>query len=118
MNDSFALRSTLLIAGLHYSWNVGSLQQFETTFFFHKMESMRTINAWLADSQSPASAIMCARLIATLCFTECCLGNLAIAETHLAGLVAFIDARDQQIHASGAFVGDVEAELVDRYFIL
>ncbi|KAF4973676.1 hypothetical protein FZEAL_9268 [Fusarium zealandicum] len=111
-----ALRNTILVAGLHYAWNVGHLQRFEPTLLFHKIESMRLVNGCIKQSR-PKSYSVCIRQIATLCFTECCLGNVATAETHLIGLVKFMDLHsppdlDQEHTLS------VDEELSNRYVIL
>ena len=64
-----ALRSTLLIAGLHYSWNTGRIEEFELAFLFHKVESIRSINKLLADADAK-TATLCVRQIVTLCLAE------------------------------------------------
>lgn len=71
VHDPFALRSTLIIAGLHYSWNTGHLQSYESTFLFHKVESMRAVNKWML-RQDPTKAAMTARQVVTLGFAEVC----------------------------------------------
>lgn len=69
MHDPGAFRSTLLIAGLHYSWNAGGLLAFDSTYRFHMGASLRTVNRWLDDKNTRKTA-RCVRLIATLSFTE------------------------------------------------
>lgn len=70
-HDPHSLRNILLIAGLHYSWNVGDLRSFEPTFLFHRGESMRMVNKWLGTSyEKPITT--CARYIITLCLAEVC----------------------------------------------
>ncbi|KAM0198433.1 hypothetical protein ACHAPI_003956 [Fusarium lateritium] len=63
-----ALRNTMLIASLHYAWNVGHLRSFEPTLLFHKLEAMRLINKSILDSEVKYG--MCVKHIATLCLTE------------------------------------------------
>lgn len=48
-HDSGALRSTLILAGLHYSWNVCALSASESAVLFHKVECIRSINKLIND---------------------------------------------------------------------
>lgn len=64
-----ALRGSLLIAALHYAWNVGNLRNYEATFLHHKVEAMRLVNGWLKNLQ-PKVATTCIREICTLAFAE------------------------------------------------
>lgn len=61
----------LIIAGVHFTWNVGSLQSFGPTVVFHIMESTKLINNWLSDTNTRFSD-HCMRLIATVCLAEVC----------------------------------------------
>ena len=70
-HDSRALRSTLILAGLHYSWNIGSLSAFESTILHHKVECMRTINNLINDSTDKAFTT-CIQQVATLTIAEVC----------------------------------------------
>ncbi|KAL3439974.1 hypothetical protein BJX65DRAFT_291310 [Aspergillus insuetus] len=114
--DEHALRSTILIAGIHYSWNTGTLQAYESSFLFHKIESIRIINSWLQASDRRAF-VVCVRQILTICLAEACLGNIPAAETHLNGVMALFDSRED---ADGVWDSsdDIERELADRYLIL
>jgi hypothetical protein len=85
-----ALRNTLLIAGFHYIVNAGRPSDFKPTLLLHKIEAIRSVNQWLQFSDSKAYA-MCVRQISTLCFSECYLGHSRAAETHLNGLMKFLD---------------------------
>ncbi|KAB5518855.1 hypothetical protein GE09DRAFT_1208189 [Coniochaeta sp. 2T2.1] len=116
VHDPYALRSTLIIAGLHYAWNTGNLQSFEPTFLFHKVESIRTVNDWM-QTRDAAQAAVAVRQVLTLGFAECCLGNLPAAESHLHGLMALLDIADP---VGGGRIGEdeVDRELADRYLIL
>lgn len=49
--------------------------------------------------------------------SQCCLGNLTTAETHLDGLMAFMEIREPQ-ERSIHDIKDVDDELADRYLIL
>ncbi|KAH7009930.1 hypothetical protein EDB80DRAFT_714103 [Ilyonectria destructans] len=111
-----ALRNTLLIAGLHYAWNSGQLRNYESTFFFHKVEAMRLVNGWLKSLQ-PKMVAVCIREISTLAFTECGLGDLATAETHLDGLTRLMDLHEPVTIRNRPELG-VEDELANRYFML
>ncbi|KAH7126126.1 hypothetical protein EDB81DRAFT_810448 [Dactylonectria macrodidyma] len=110
------LRSSLLIAGLHYAWNSGQLQNFESTFLFHKVEAMRLVNVWLGNLQ-PKAATSCIREISTLAFAECGMGDLTTSETHLDGLVRFMDIY-KPLTLHGRLHVSIEDELANRYFIL
>ncbi|KAL4866474.1 hypothetical protein BDV12DRAFT_172856 [Aspergillus spectabilis] len=114
--DEHALRSTILIAGIHYSWNTGNLQAYECAFLFHKVESIRIINTWLEGSDYK-TFVVCVRQILTICLAEACLGNLTAAETHLNGIMALFDSRGQVDGASDS-IDDIEGELANRYLLL
>ena len=70
IQDEHALRNTLLMAALHYAWNLGNMASFQPTYLFHKLENIHKINAWLGED-SPASAIpLCVRHITSLCLID------------------------------------------------
>lgn len=77
--DEHALRSTILIAGVHYSWNTGYLAAFESAFLFHKVESIGTINMWLKGS-SLESFTVCVRQILTICLAEVGLDEITLED--------------------------------------
>ncbi|KAF0634991.1 hypothetical protein FPSE5266_02867 [Fusarium pseudograminearum] len=116
MHHPDALRNTLLIAGFHYIVNAGRSIDFKPTLLLHKIETIRSVNKWLQLSDSKAYA-MCVRQISTLCFSECYLGHSRAAETHLNGLMKFLD-----IYCPLGMVSPVEpsntAELSIRYIML
>ncbi|KAF4345178.1 sterol regulatory element-binding ECM22 [Fusarium beomiforme] len=85
-----ALRSAILMAGMHFSFQFGDLSAFESTFLFHKIEVMRTINRWIATRDYKLEAAII-REMATLAFTEACHGELVAAETHISGILALIE---------------------------
>lgn len=68
-HDSTALRCTIILAGLHYSWNHGALSTFESTVLHHKSECMRTINSLISET-TDASFTTCIQQIATLTVAE------------------------------------------------
>ncbi|QPC58908.1 hypothetical protein HYE67_001139 [Fusarium culmorum] len=53
--------------------------------------------------------------IATLCFTECAMGNIVASETHLDGLMRFMDLH-RPPHATPA-ESDLDDELANRYVL-
>jgi hypothetical protein len=59
----------LLVAATHYSWNFGDLQCYESTFYLHKVETIRMVNQWLQDPNAKG-VTCCAKQIATLCLVE------------------------------------------------
>lgn len=67
--DEYAIRGTLLIAGLHYAWNTGNLVAFQSAFLFHKIESIRIINKWLHADDAQTIAL-CIRQVCTLILVE------------------------------------------------
>ncbi|KAM0548450.1 hypothetical protein ACHAPJ_009936 [Fusarium lateritium] len=115
MQSADALRNTMLIAGLHYAWNAGHLMSFEPTLLFHKIEAMNLINEFLQES-GPKYGV-CVRHIATLSFMECALGNITAAETHLNGLMRFMDVH-RPPHLLNQADFDLDDELSNRYIIL
>ncbi|KAJ5669125.1 hypothetical protein N7462_010195 [Penicillium macrosclerotiorum] len=114
--DEHALRSTILIAGVHYLWNTGNSQAYESAFLFHKIESIRIINTWLKVSDSK-TFVVCVRQILTICLAEACLGNLPAAETHLNGIMALFNSRTQEDSAFNS-TDDRNTELANRYLLL
>ena len=50
MQDSSSLRSSLLLASIHYAWNEGGLSEYESTFLAHKGECIRTVNQHIIDA--------------------------------------------------------------------
>ncbi|CAG9942499.1 unnamed protein product [Clonostachys rosea f. rosea IK726] len=112
-----ALRNTLIIAGVHHVWNTGELRSFKSAFLSHKLHGVHQVNGWLQRTPDTATFFKCCQLIATLCITECCVKNFAVADAHLAGLLAYMD------HFSATKPGfdlaqSIEGELLNRYFIL
>ncbi|KAH7147225.1 hypothetical protein DER46DRAFT_615045 [Fusarium sp. MPI-SDFR-AT-0072] len=113
MEHAHAFRNALLIASLHYTLNTGNSQHFQSTFLFHKLQTIRMVNDWLVN-QTSESVTCIIRQIASLCFVELCLGEIANAETHLNGIVSLL----KQIGPCGTDEADpTQQELADRYFI-
>ncbi|CEF79815.1 unnamed protein product [Fusarium graminearum] len=103
---------------LHYAWNVGDLQLFESTFLFHKIQTIRQVNFWLHNSKNRKDRMMCTNYINTLSFIECCLGNFDIADSHLNGLMLYLDATRQSLDNDSTASKEAETEMIDRYIIL
>ncbi|ESU10452.1 hypothetical protein FGSG_02854 [Fusarium graminearum PH-1] len=113
---SMAYRSDALFhySGLHFAWNTGQLQSFEPTFLFHKIEAMNSVNKFLRNSRMKYA--VCVRNIATLCFTECAMGNIIASETHLDGLMRFMDLH-RPPHKAPLAESDLDDELANRYVL-
>ncbi|KFA56420.1 hypothetical protein S40293_05019 [Stachybotrys chartarum IBT 40293] len=114
VHEPDVLRGTLLIAGLHYSWNVGSLKGFAPTHFFHTIETMRTVNNLLKQPDMRGISAATLRHISTLCIVEACLGNLDAADTHIKGLFTFMQSRN----VSFCSPQSVEEEMANRYMLI
>ncbi|VUC24197.1 unnamed protein product [Clonostachys rosea] len=117
VQDPFALRNMLLIAGIHYAWNLGDLQAFEPTFLSHKIQAIRLVNEGLTSSSDVKDFTHCTTYIITLSMTECCLGNFQVAEAHLNGLMKYVDAHRSDGRSSNP-EDAIRRELTDRYLIL
>ncbi|KAK1713597.1 hypothetical protein BDP67DRAFT_515146, partial [Colletotrichum lupini] len=116
-SDADVLQNTILLSGLHYAWNQGDLSSFESTFVSQKIQSIRQVNSWLVATPHERDIVRCAKYISTLCFIECCLGNLAIAESHLKGLMTYLDS--QRAETPGQhIIDDIQVEQMNRYLIL
>ncbi|KAI6765033.1 hypothetical protein HG531_012132 [Fusarium graminearum] len=107
----------MLVSALHYAWNKGDLAAFEPTFLFHKIESIKQVNTWLTTSSRAKEILRCAKYISTLCFVECCLGNFAVAESHLNGLAIYLSTKDRETLRQECDC-DVDLELTDRYLVV
>jgi hypothetical protein len=72
-HDPTALRSTLILAAIHYTWNMGQLATFEQTYIATKIEAIRAVNDWIRSNKETAF-VNAVRLVATLCLAEvsCC----------------------------------------------
>ena len=61
----------MVMAGIHYSWNQGTLGAFDYTFYSHKIATVQLVNRQLAESKNKRkAAITCAQQILTLCFAD------------------------------------------------
>ncbi|KAI1071705.1 hypothetical protein LB507_005103 [Fusarium sp. FIESC RH6] len=113
-HSSDALRNTMLIAGLHYAWNAGQLQSYEPTFLFHKIQIMSDVNKSIQNSDKKYA--ICVRNISTLCFSECALGNIVTAETHMDGLMRFMDLH-KPTHITAPIEHGLDDELANRWVL-
>jgi hypothetical protein len=67
--DAVMLRSMMLIASAHYCVRAGGLDDFRTTYIYHSLQCIQTVNERLARSHNGPD-LMCMRLIASLCMAE------------------------------------------------
>ncbi|KAM0216990.1 hypothetical protein ACHAQD_007709 [Fusarium lateritium] len=117
VDDPGALRSAILLAGMHFSFQYGDLALFESTFLFHKLEVMQMINQWIASRDSKLKAEII-RHMATLAFTEICQGELLAAETHISGILALIDTGRDNSRGLDPSARSTDQELANRYFVM
>jgi predicted rRNA methylase YqxC with S4 and FtsJ domains len=64
-----SLRSAVLMAGIHFAFNVGTLSKFETTFLYHKIEAVQQVRKWVSRGGIKLLAGI-TKQIATLTFAE------------------------------------------------
>ncbi|KAF5989513.1 hypothetical protein FBULB1_892 [Fusarium bulbicola] len=105
------LRNILMIAVFRHAWNYSRLGTFKQTFLYHKAQTMRLVNEQLRPS---AFVPFCADHIITLCFSECTFGNFEAADTHLMGMLSYMETRGNPKDEQEA----IAHELCDRYFIV
>ncbi|KAF5667494.1 sterol regulatory element-binding ECM22 [Fusarium denticulatum] len=118
IDNPCALRSAILMAGMHFSFQFGALATFESTFLYHKIEVMRVINRWIASGDYKLEAAII-REMATLAFTEACHGELVAAETHISGILALIEtARPDKSDPKRSDCCSTDRELANRYFVM
>ncbi|KAF5563935.1 sterol regulatory element-binding ECM22 [Fusarium phyllophilum] len=120
IDNPCALRSAILMAGMHFSFQFGDLAIFESTFLYHKIEVMRVINRWIASRDYKLEAAII-REMATLAFTEskACHGELVAAETHISGILALIEtARPDKDDPTRSDCCSTDRELANRYFVM
>ncbi|CAH0020863.1 unnamed protein product [Clonostachys rhizophaga] len=129
-HDSNALRNTLLVASLHYSWSSGSMQLFTPTYLLHKVESLNEINSWMRDMHKRQTSNKIIRSITTHCIVEvpfsilafllrsiltrAALGNFALAQVHLKGLMSYIGSIALEVCRPAR----IEEELTNRYVLV
>lgn len=76
ISDPEALRNAILMAATHFTFKVGSLEAFEHTFLFHRIETVRLVKKWLSSGDLTLSAAI-TKQIATLAYTEVWQMNVA-----------------------------------------
>jgi hypothetical protein len=69
ISDPEALRSAVLIAATHFGFKFGNLKDFEQTFYFHTLETVRLVKEWFAKGDFMLSAAI-TKQMATLAYTE------------------------------------------------
>ncbi|KAL4727141.1 hypothetical protein ACLX1H_006042 [Fusarium chlamydosporum] len=62
------------MAGIHFAFNVGGLQNFESTFLHHKIETVRLVRKWVSGGD-PKLVAGLTKQIATLAYTEVCVAR-------------------------------------------
>ncbi|KAI1029242.1 hypothetical protein LB505_006265 [Fusarium chuoi] len=114
ISDPEALRNAILMAATHFTFKVGSLEAFEHTFLFHRIETVRLVKKWLSSGDLTLSAAI-TKQIATLAYTEFCSGNMQMAEKHL-NVIYALPYRTTDPSTTNGKTRD--QELSDRYFLL
>ncbi|CVL02652.1 uncharacterized protein FMAN_00155 [Fusarium mangiferae] len=114
ISDPEALRNAILMAATHFTFKVGSLEAFEHTFLFHRIETVRLVKKWLSSGDLTLSAAI-TKQIATLAYTEFCSGNMQMAEKHLNVIYALPYPTIVPSTTNGK---TRDQELSDRYFLL
>ncbi|KAF5571077.1 hypothetical protein FPHYL_736 [Fusarium phyllophilum] len=112
--DPEALRNAILMAATHFTFKVGSLEAFEHTFLFHRIETVRLVKKWLSSGDVKLSAAI-TKQIATLAYTEFCSGDMQMAEKHLNVIYALPCQTTDPSTTNGK---TRDQELSDRYFVL
>lgn len=67
--DSTFCRGLVLTSAAFFAGHAGGLREFETTYLYHQLESIREINMWLSQRETQ-SKLQCLQLIGTLLLTE------------------------------------------------
>ncbi|KAJ4033499.1 hypothetical protein NW756_013770 [Fusarium oxysporum] len=114
ISDPEALRNAILMAATHFTFKVGSLEAFEHTFLFHRIETVRLVKTWLSSGDLTLSAAI-TKQIATLAYTEFCSGDMQMAEKHL-NVIYALPCRITDPSSTNGKTRD--QELSDRYFLL
>ncbi|KAF5963363.1 hypothetical protein FCOIX_13876 [Fusarium coicis] len=109
-----ALRNAILMAATHFTFKVGSLEAFEHTFLFHRIETVRLVKKWVASGDVKLSAAI-TKQIATLAYTEFCSGDMQMAAKHL-NVIYALPCQTANPSNTGGKTRD--QELSDRYFVL
>ncbi|KAK1997082.1 hypothetical protein LX36DRAFT_701194 [Colletotrichum falcatum] len=83
----------LLLAGLHYYWNNGHLGGFSSTYYAHKVNLIRSINAYLeeADHNDLGKFRTYMNIVGTIALIEMSMGDYDAARAHLIGLSTLKD---------------------------
>ncbi|TVY70129.1 Sterol uptake control protein 2 [Fusarium oxysporum f. sp. cubense] len=114
ISDPEALRNAILMAATHFTFKVGSLEAFEHTFLFHRIETVRLVKKWLSIGDLTLSAAI-TKQIATLAYTEFCSGDMQMAEKHLNVIYALPCRITDPSNNNGK---TRDQELSDHYFLL
>ncbi|KAI3573190.1 hypothetical protein IWW34DRAFT_757339 [Fusarium oxysporum f. sp. albedinis] len=114
ISDPEALRSAVLIAATHFGFKFGNLKNFEQTFYFHTLETVRLVKEWFAKGDFTLCAAI-TKQMATLAYTEVCRGDHQVAEKHLNAIYALSRHREGRVTTGGK---TMDQELSDRYFLI
>ncbi|EWZ81053.1 hypothetical protein FOWG_15042 [Fusarium oxysporum f. sp. lycopersici MN25] len=114
ISDPEALRSAVLIAATHFGFKFGNLKNFEQTFYFHILETVRLVREWFAKGDFTLCAAI-TKQMATLAYTEVCRGDYQMAEKHLNAIYALSSHREGRVTTGGK---TMDQELSDRYFLI
>ncbi|RFN44127.1 hypothetical protein FIE12Z_11633 [Fusarium flagelliforme] len=114
ISDPHALRSAILIAATHFGFNFGNIKNFEQTFYFHTLETVRLVKEWFAKGDFTLCAPI-TKQMALLAYTEVCRGDHQMAEKHLNAIYALSSYRKGHVATGGTIL---DQELSDRYFLI
>ncbi|CAG1976576.1 unnamed protein product [Fusarium graminearum] len=109
-----ALRSAVLMAGIHFAFNIGHLDKFEPTFLYHKIETVQQVRKLISRGDLKLLAGI-TKQISTLAYAELCRGDVKLAETHLSVIYALSNRLQGQQNDQ---CKTLDQELSDRYFLL
>ncbi|KAH8898474.1 hypothetical protein GQ53DRAFT_418019 [Thozetella sp. PMI_491] len=117
IDECTGLRSTLMLAGLHFTLVTSGASHFDDTFLAHKGDVIRYVNEGLGNHilRNRASFV---KVIATLSVMESCVGNLVVAEAHLRGLMSLLEMQDSAGRPAVNQTRDVDAQTVQRMFVM
>ncbi|PTD13128.1 hypothetical protein FCULG_00002742 [Fusarium culmorum] len=114
ISDPHALRSAVLIAATHFGFNFGNIKSFEQTFYFHTLETVRSVKEWFAKGDYTLCAPI-TKQMALLAYTEACRGDHQMAEKHLNAIYALSRYREGHMATGGTIL---DQKLSDRYFLI
>lgn len=81
ISDPEALRSAVLMAGIHFAFNIGHLDKFEPTFLYHKIETVQQVRKLISRGDLKLLAGI-TKQISTLAYAEVCTTHSCIGRIH------------------------------------